>query len=231
MPTTQQLIARRIGRITFAGVLLAGVAYLAVAASSIAIRRPWHEPPPRFDAAEIISATWLLALLAGAVAQYVVARLPLRRGPEALFVESVMAPVLGIALLLPLTIHMPIALVLGDREGFGRWVGMSLWITGLAHVVFALASALRGYQLAAGRPAWSARRIFLLTVLTSCVPFIVLIGIPPVLVALTALPIVPLLRAMEGIIARERAEIAAAPQLLPRAIAVLPRPTPPSVRG
>jgi hypothetical protein len=62
------------------------------------------------------------------------------------------------------------------------------------------------------------------------VPFIVLIGIPPVLVALTALPLIPLLRAMAGIITRERAEIAAAPQLLPRAIAVLPRPMPPCAR-
>jgi hypothetical protein len=61
--------------------------------------------------------------------------------------------------------------------------------------------------------------------ITSCVPFIVLLGIPPLLVVVTALPLVPLLRAMERFVARERAEAAEAPHALPRAITVLPRPT------
>jgi hypothetical protein len=224
MPTTQELIARRIGRITFGGVLLVGVAYLAVGASSIAIPRPLAYPLPQIDAAQSLTVTWLAALIAGMAAYRVALHVPTRRGPEALFAESVMAPVLGLALILPLTLHMPFALLVSDREGFSRWVGMSLWITGLAHVVFALTSTLRAYQLVAGRAAWSPRRIFLLTVLTSCVPFVVLMGIPPVLVTVTALPILPLLRAMDGIVTRERAEIAAAPHALPRA-AVLPRPT------
>ncbi len=220
MATNQELIARRVGRIAFGGVLLAGVACLVASAS--AGRSMWHGP--RFEAAQILSGTWLVALIAGAAARAIALRVPTGRGPGALFVESVVTPVLGMALLLPLTIHLPFALVLSDSDGFGEWVRVSFWITGTAHVVFALTSTLRGYQLATGRKAWSPGRIFALTVLTSCVPFVVLMGIPPMLVAVTALPILPLLSAMERIVTNERAEIAAAPQALPRAIAAPPRP-------
>jgi hypothetical protein len=224
MTATRDLLARRIGRIAFGGVLLIGVAYLVVATSAGSVRRPWNDDQP-LDAAKIISATWLAALLCGVVARHVARRLPMRWNPDALFAESVMAPVLGIALLLPLTLHMPIALLLADSDGFDTWVGLSLWITGLAHLVFAITSAMRGYQLVMGRPAYSPRRIVVVTLITSCVPFIVLIGIPPLLVVVTALPLVPLLRAMERFVARERAEAAEAPHALPRAITVLPRPT------
>jgi len=224
MTATRELLARRIGRITFGGVLLVGVAYLVVATCAGSVRRPWYDARPALDAAKIISGTWLAALVAGIVARHVARRLPLRWNPDALFAESVMAPVLGMALLLPLTLHMPFALVLFDSESFDTWVGLSVWITGLAHLVFAITSAMRGYQLVMGRPAYSPRRIVVVTLITSCVPFIVLIGIPPLLVVATALPLVPLLRAMEHVIGRERDEVAAAPRVLPRA-AVVSRPT------
>lgn len=100
-----------------------------------------------------------------------------------------------------------------------------MWITGFAHLVFAITSAMRGYQLVMGRPAYSPRRIVIVTLITSCVPFIALAGIPPLLVGATALPLVPLLRAMERLVTRERAEVAAAPHALPRAVAVRPRAT------
>ena len=100
-----------------------------------------------------------------------------------------------------------------------------MWITGLAHAVFAITSVLRGKHLVAGKPTWSPRKIYIATVVTSCVPFAVLYAIPPAIVALTALPFVPLLRAMEWIVARERRELADAQHALPRAIAVLSRPT------
>ena len=224
MTATRELLARRIGRIAFGGVLLIGAAYLVVAASAGAACRPWFDARPSLDAAKIISTTWLAALVVGAIARHIARRLPLRWNPDALFAESVMAPVLGMALLLPLTLHMPIALLASDSEGFDTWVGLSLWITGLAHLVFAITCAMRGYQLVMGRPAYSPRRIVVVTLITSCVPFIVLIGIPPLLVVITALPLIPLMRVMEPVIARERAEVAAAPHPLPRAIAVLPRP-------
>jgi hypothetical protein len=49
-----------------------------------------------------------------------------------------------------------------------------------------------------------------------------LLVIPPILVALTALPFLRLLRTMQRLAERERTEIAAVQQL-PLAIAVLPR--------
>jgi hypothetical protein len=103
-------------------------------------------------------------------------------------------------------------------------------------------AALRAHQLAAGRPAVASRMIYAATVAASCLPAVFLAPcridfvnevlrcvphrelalVPPAVVAITALPFVPLLRAMQRRADRERAEIAAAPKL-PRAIAVRPR--------
>lgn len=225
MPTTSQVIARRIGRIAFGSVLLIGVAWLvATTCSGELMRRSMRGP--RLDAAAILGLTWLAAAVAGMVAWRVAARLRLAGNPGTLFAESLMVPAAGIALVLPITLHLPVVLALGDREAFDTWVWVSLWITGLAHAVFAFTSARRGYQLVAGKPAWSPRKIYAVTVVTSCVPFAVLYAIPPALVALTALPFLPLLRAMERIVTRERAELAGAPHALPRAIAAISRRAP-----
>jgi hypothetical protein len=86
--------------------------------------------------------------------------------------------------------------------------------------LFAAASMRRAHQLVAHRPAVTPRQIYIATVLVSCVPFIVLWGVPPLLVALTAAPFVPLLHRMARIVDRERAEIVELTQALPRAIAV-----------
>jgi hypothetical protein len=59
--------------------------------------------------------------------------------------------------------------------------------------------------------------------ITSCVPFVVLYAIPPMLVAITALPFIPMLHAMERMVGRERTELAVVAGTLPRAIAVAPR--------
>jgi hypothetical protein len=219
MPTTSQVIARRIARITFGSVLLVGVACLIAAACSAAFsHRPTHGAP-RLDATAIVVLTWIVAAIAAGVAWLVARRLRLACDPDALFAESLMVPAAGIALVLPLTLHLPVVVMLADREAFDLWVLMSMWITGLAHLVFATTSALRGYQLASGKRAWSPRKIYVATVLTSCLPFVVLYAIPPALVALTALPFIPLLRAMDRIVTRERQQLAGAPHRLPRAIA------------
>lgn len=212
MRTTSQIIARRVGRIAFGLVLLAGVAHLIVAGG--------------FGAARTIELTWLTAGLAGVVAWRVASRVRFAPNPERLFAESLMVPAAGIALLLPITLHMPVILVIRDSAAFDVWVLASMWITGLAHAVFAFTSAVRGKHLVAGKPAWSPRKIYIATVVTSCVPFAVLYAIPPAIVALTALPFVPLLRAMDWVVTRERQELADAQHALPRAIAVAARPRP-----
>ena len=228
MRTTRQIIARRIGRITFGGVLLAGVVRLIVAACSHELGREAIYTGHGLDAARTIERTWLIATLAGVVAWRVAAHVRFAPNPERLFAESLMVPAAGIALLLPITLHMPVILVIRDSAAFDLWVVASMWITGLAHAVFAITSVLRGKQLIAGEATWSPRKIYIATVVTSCVPFAVLYAIPPAIVAITALPFVPLLRAMAWIVVRERRELAAAQHALPRAIAVISRPSPAS---
>jgi hypothetical protein len=224
MRTTRQIIARRIGRITFGGVLLGGVARLIMTACSGELGHDVLFPSRGLDAARTIELTWLIAALAGVVAWRVAARVRFTPDPEMLFAESLIVPAVGIALLLPITLHMPVILVICDSAAFDVWVVASMWITGLAHAVFAITSALRGKQLVAGEATWSPRKIYIATVVTSCVPFAVLYAIPPVIVAITALPFVPLLRAMKWIVVRERRELANAQHALPRAIAVMSRP-------
>lgn len=214
-----QIFARRIGRIAFGVVLLAGVAWLATAAWSGSFGG--HDAI-RLDAARIIGLTWLAAIAAGLAAWGIAARVRGSRGAEALFARSVVIPTLGIALLLPITLHLPVVLLISDAGGFDIWVIASLWVTGLAHLVFAATCALRGYRLVLGKPAMSPARIYVATLITSCVPFVVLWAIPPVLIAITALPFVPMLHAMERRIARERLEFDTVSQALPRAVAILP---------
>jgi hypothetical protein len=214
-----QIFARRVGRIAFGLVLLVGVASLTAAAWS---GLPRAHSPGRFGAVHLVGLTWLVAILAGAVVRAIAARLRWRPAAEALFAESVMVPTAGIALLLPITLHLPVVVAIADAGTFDFWVTASLWITGLAHVVFAALCVLRARQLIAGRLAITPRAIYVATLLTSCVPFVLLWAIPPLLVAVTALPFVPMLHAMQRLVDRERAEIATA-RKLPRAVAVLPR--------
>lgn len=129
-------------------------------------------------------------------------------------------PTLGIALLSPLTLHalvlMPIGMLAGDpSEAFDAWVVVSIWVTGVAHLVFAGTCASRVSRLATGQPARSLRSVIEITVLTSCVPFVLLL-IPPGLVALTAKALLRPLRAIDKMVERERCELTRA--ALPRAI-------------
>jgi hypothetical protein len=217
MPTMSQIIARRVGRIAFGVVLLAGVAWLATAAwvGSFDPHRG-----PRLDAAWIVGLTWLAAIAAGGTARGLAARGRWSRGADTLFAKSVVIPTLGVALLLPITMHLPVVVLVADVEAFDFWVIASLWITSLAHLVFAATCALRGYRLVAGKPAMSPTGIYVATLLTSCVPFVVLWAIPPALVAITALPFIPMLHALERRIARERLEFETVSQALPRAVAL-----------
>jgi hypothetical protein len=211
------LVARRLGRIAFGAVLIAGTAYLVADVATTTRNSFRHYAQPEFHGARIICVTWLVAIAAGFVTSRIAARADRRWHPEHLFAESLMVPTIGIAALGPITLHMGVVLPLLGCRAFDMWVFWSLVVTGIAHVVFAVTSAMRVYELVAGKPARSPRWIYIATVCTSCVPFLVLLAIPPVLVALTALPFVPLLHAMETLVARERRQIAAAMHPLPRA--------------
>ena len=164
MHTMSDVFARRLGRIAFGGVLIAGVAVLATGAWAglpHGLGRDWP------SGARIVGWTWLAAAIAGVVVRLVAARVRWARDPEALFAESVMLPTAGFALMLPITLHLPVVFAISDSRGFDLWVEASLWITGVAHLAFAGMSAQRARRLVAGKPALPPRTIYVVTVITS----------------------------------------------------------------
>jgi len=216
MSEGSQIVARQLGRIAFGAVLLGGAIHLALSAvwCAVPLAHRWGEA---FHASRIIGWTWVIAIVANFVVSRLAAAARPRRRPEQLFALSLIAPTLGIAALGPITLHMTLVLPLWGNHVFDAWVFQSLIVTGFTHVVFATTSALRAYELVAGKPARTPRSIYVATVVASCVPFVILYAIPPVLVAITALPFVPLLHAMDALVAHERREIAAAVHPLPQA--------------
>lgn len=220
MLTMNDVFARRAGRLAFGVVLLLGAVYLVL--TMCFSGHGGHEG----DAARILEWTWLLAAGAGVAVWAIAAWLRAPTDSDAVLTESLVLPTLGAALLLPLTLHLLVFRLLDGHSWaseFDDWVGLSLVITGPAHLVFAILSAVRASKLAIGLPAPSPLKIYGLTVAASCLPFVLLMAIPPVLVAITGLPILPLLYGMERLIARERAALAAV-TALPRAVAIRARP-------
>lgn len=198
-----RVIVRRRSRIAFGTVLIAGAITLFASALS-----------GQGDAALIVVVTWCAALAAGWAPRVFAAE-----GPDCdrLDVAGLVVPMVGIALLGPISVHLPFAL-LGGTRAFDEWVVMCLLCTGPAHLAFAYAGTRRAVQLARAKPAWSPRTVYLITVVVSCVPFVLMFAIPPILVALTGLPFLPILRAMEPLAARERDELTRATHELPFAI-------------
>lgn len=111
-------------------------------------------------------------------------------------VAAAVLPSVGIALVLPLTIHLVIATLLYPTRSFDEWVQYSLLLVSVAHLVFAVLVGLRAAAIAQQRPPISVGTIYYATVCTAGVPGLVLV-LPLVLVALTGLPILPLLHGMK----------------------------------
>lgn len=188
------LQARIVGRLVFGAILLAGAAVL--------VDRLTERDAP--EAFATLAATWTIAFVAGSIAQIATGAVRTRPHSAGLRTASYVVPTLGIALLLPLTLHLPVALALGvDAAGFDRWAQLSLMITAPAHVVFAALAAIRAYQLARGAHAISTTRVYVTTLVVACIPFAILFFIPPILVGLTGVAILPLLDRMPQIIQRE----------------------------
>jgi len=138
---------------------------------------------------------------------------PERRGREMcarLERASLGAPLVGASLLIPLSIHLIAFLVVGmpgGLAGFDLWIRLSAFLVGFAHVVLAtLAWALACELAQHGSPRrYGASGAIGYTTLAGCVPGIIALGVPPLLVALTALLFVPLLFAWAArAIERER---------------------------
>lgn len=135
---------------------------------------------------------------------------------DRLEVASVALPLAGIGLALPLTLHAAVAFLLGtSAAAFDAWVRVSVLVVGHAHVTVALlgwrfARRLRRWR-DAGDPAGLPNRvrqegwgIYGWTVFVSAVPGALLIGIPPLIVAMTGLVLPPIVVGVVGVVLRER---------------------------
>lgn len=194
------VFAKRAARIAFGIVLLLGMAALL----DFAIAEGAHTPRG-VHAWHIIVGSWLAAAIAAVVvwAVTVVRRPP--RNSDALRRAALSVPAIGIALLLPLTLHLPFAL--NDLTAFDTWAVASLVVVGHVHLIFAFLVWRRARALTGnGRPITVAR-IYILTCIAAAFPFI----LPSPLVALTGIPVAALLVRMKTIAENDREHSHAVP--------------------
>ena len=133
--------------------------------------------------------------------------------------RSAALPMAAVSLLAPLTIHGIVWFGLSRPEvaatamaDFGTWIGLSALIVGHAHLALLVCSVRWACKLRAvetlelriglGR-AWG--KALLVTLGVACLPGIVLLAVPPILVAATGLVFVPLMfHVAARTVARER---------------------------
>jgi len=204
----------RASRLAFGLVMIAGVVLLAQNTLADAHDQPglarWLAPPHgqhTWHAWQVIVATWLGAIIAALPC------LLLRDRGDRWRVASYVVPAVGIALLLPLTIHMPIVLKTSGAKAFDDWCIYSGIFALAAHIAFAAMVGARAKAIVEGREPMAVQTIYGVTVAMSCVPGLLVI-LPPMITSATGIPIVPLLFLMERWGKRARDEAA-----LPLAVA------------
>ncbi|HUS27348.1 MAG TPA: hypothetical protein VMZ53_02535 [Kofleriaceae bacterium] len=154
--------------------------------------RHWH-------AWQIIVGTWIAATAAGLLGMLV------RDRGDRWRVVSYVVPAAAVALILPLTIHMPIVLYMGGTDAFDGWVQYAGLFVLLAHITFAAMVGARAKAIVEGREPTPVHSIYGITVAMACVPGLIVI-IPVIVTAATGVPILPLLYLMERWGARARLE-------------------------
>jgi hypothetical protein len=205
-----EVAARRFARCWFGIVLLVGSAALVMSAIT-----------GNGKCLPVVLATWPTAFAVAALARK--AAMISQSSRVMAFTLGVHAdlclalPWLGIALLLPLSLHAVFVLpwFQWQHHAFDEYCQAMMLCMGPTHLVLAILGYRRAQRLVNCQTARSAESVYWWTVFTSCIPFIVALAIPPLLVALTGIPIILILRHMEVIVDRERQAAA----LLPTAIA------------
>jgi len=194
-----RVLRRRFVRVVFGLALVAGFCHFVGGACA--------RPSYAFDLFGAWKHAGLAAIAAGLVAPMVVRRI----SGDAWATSSIVLPVVGIALLLPLTLHRAAFAIVGQT--MDEWCVFRLVGAGIAHLVFAILFAARTVSLArSGQTALSIGELFMLVTLAGALPFFVLgMGI----VALTGVFILPVISLVEWLALREHAATAAG---LPRAI-------------
>ncbi len=120
---------------------------------------------------------------------------------------SVALPIAAVSILAPLTLHGVVycmlrvpsdGMTLRAVDDFGMWIGLSALIVGHAHVAVLVGTVRWAYRLRATDTAELRKGLhkhwgttLLVAVGVACIPGIVLLGIPPLLVAITGVAFLP----------------------------------------
>ena len=111
---------------------------------------------------------------------------------------SILMPLVGMSLLLPLTIHAGVALMTGSLGTYDRWIVASALLVGHAHLVLCLCcwsyarrvrSSTADELARRGHRDWARALGF--TTLAAAVPGLLLLAVPPVLTAVTGVFFIP----------------------------------------
>jgi hypothetical protein len=194
---------RRLVRVVVGLVQLVGLAHMIVAACH------GREGFSR-DLPFLWGCAALAAVAAACVAPFVVRFVQ----TDAWATSSIVLPVVGLALLLPISLHaVAFRCVHASWASLDDWCGASVVGAGIAHLVFATLFCVRAVSLArTGSSPVSVSELFLLTTLASAIPFFILaMGIT----AATGLAILPVIALVDWLARREHAALSVA---LPRAI-------------
>lgn len=144
---------------------------------------------------------------------------PVRRLMDRLERASVIWPLVGASLLLPLTAHLLVTApsALSGSEAFLRgldgWIALSLAVVGHAHLLVAWRARRVGQALLRGEPTdvvLNALKTTGWAALLACVPGLLFLALPPLIVGVTGALVLPL--AWSTIAGRYRKERALTPR-------------------
>jgi hypothetical protein len=213
---------RRAGRIAFGAVLILGMTSRVYETVVHGTRSEYGGPFNDDVLHPTHVARYLAVTRAIAIAGYALVRLfvrvtaPAPRG-EGLLGACQVAPAVGIALALPLTVHSAFVLPFGSAA-FDSWFQVSMIVLGAPQLVFAVTFGIHAAQLARGEPRMTIRQVFRWSVRASLVPSLIFFVMEPegiifaaigalemaLATAITGLLVLPVLRRFDALARRDR---------------------------
>jgi hypothetical protein len=213
---------RRAGRIAFGAVLILGM-------TSRVYETVVHGTPSEYSGpfnddvlhpthvTRYLAVTWAIAIAGYALVRlFVRVTAPAPRG-DGLLRASLVVPAVGIALVLPLTVHGAFVQPFGSAA-FDTWFQVSMLVLGAPQLVFALTFGIHASQLARGEPRMTIRWVFRWSVRASLVPSAIFVVMEPqgmlfaavgaletaLATAITGLLVLPVLRRFDALARRDR---------------------------